>query len=240
MGGRKMLKLAIVEDELNQVALLKKYIEQFQEEEKQEIELTIYRDGDEILEDYKAQFDIILMDIQMKFVNGMSAAEEIRKMDTEVVIIFITNMSQYAIQGYKVDALDYVLKPVSYFAFSQRLKKAILKYERRNDKTITLQVKGGIRRVEVSSIYYIDVEGHKLVYHTTKGDFAVTGTMSQTEEALREEGFARGNKGYLINLKHVEAIVDYCAVVNGEKLVLSRPKRKEFMQAITTYWGEIR
>ena len=63
----------------------------------------------------------------MKFVDGMTAAEEIRKMDSEVVIIFITNMTQYAIRGYEVDALDYVLKPVSYFAFSQKLKRDVYK-----------------------------------------------------------------------------------------------------------------
>ncbi len=72
------------------------------------------------------------MDVEMKFMDGMSAAEEIRKMDTEVVIIFITNMAQYAIRGYAVDALDYVLKPVSYFAFSQRLNRAIGRMKKRD------------------------------------------------------------------------------------------------------------
>ena len=70
----------------------------------------------------------------MKFMDGMSAAEEIRKVDTEVVIIFITNMAQYAIRGYAVDALDYVLKPVSYFAFSQRLSRAIGRMKKTRDK----------------------------------------------------------------------------------------------------------
>ena len=71
--------------------------------------------------DYRAVYDIILMDIEMRFMDGMTAAEKIREHDSEVVIIFITNMPQYAIKGYRVDALDYVLKPVSYFAFSQRI-----------------------------------------------------------------------------------------------------------------------
>lgn len=88
-------------------------------------DITIYSDGDQIVNKYQSQYDIILMDVEMKFMDGMSAAEEIRKVDTEVIIIFITNMAQYAIRGYAVDALDYVLKPVSYFAFSQRLSRAI-------------------------------------------------------------------------------------------------------------------
>lgn len=80
---------------------------------------------------YKAVYDIILMDIEMKFMDGMMAAEEIRKVDTEVIIIFITNSPQYAIKGYAVDALDYVLKPVSYYAFSQRLGRAVERVARR-------------------------------------------------------------------------------------------------------------
>ena len=235
-----MLKLAIVEDENNQIALIQDYIRKFKAEEKQDIELTIYRDGDGIIADYKAQFDIVLMDIQMKFVDGMTAAEEIRKMDAEVIIIFMTNMSQYAIRGYEVDALDYMLKPISYFAFSQRLKKAILKSERRSDKMLTLQIKGGVQRLSISDIYYVDLDGHKLMFHTKKGDIAVTGKMSYAEELLQGEGFARGNKSYLINLKYVEAVIDSCAIVNNEKLVISRPKKKEFMQAIAKYWSEIR
>lgn len=71
-------------------------------------DITIYSDGDQIVNKYQSQYDIILMDVEMKFMDGMSAAEEIRKVDTEVVIIFITNMAQYAIRGYAVDALDYV------------------------------------------------------------------------------------------------------------------------------------
>lgn len=98
---------------------------QYEKENGEAFDITIYSDGDQIVNKYRSQYDIILMDVEMKFMDGMSAAEEIRKVDTEVVIIFITNMAQYAIRGYAVDALDYVLKPVSYFAFSQRLSRAI-------------------------------------------------------------------------------------------------------------------
>lgn len=98
---------------------------QYEKENGEAFDITIYSDGDQIVNKYRSQYDIILMDVEMKFMDGMSAAEEIRKVDTEVVIIFITNMAQYAIRGYAVDALDYVLKPVSYFAFSQRLNRAI-------------------------------------------------------------------------------------------------------------------
>ena len=61
----------------------------------------------------------------MQFMDGMTAAEKIRQMDQKVIIMFITNMIQYAVRGYEVDAMDYVVKPVEYFSFSQKLDKAI-------------------------------------------------------------------------------------------------------------------
>ena len=109
-----MIKIAIVEDEAMYAKQLEEFLHQYEAENHEAFDITIYSDGDQIVNKYKSQFDIILMDVEMKFMDGMSAAEEIRKMDSEVVIIFITNMAQYAIRGYAVDALDYVLKPVSY------------------------------------------------------------------------------------------------------------------------------
>ena len=175
----------------------------------------------------------------MKFMDGMSAAEEIRKVDTEVVIIFITNMAQYAIRGYAVDALDYVLKPVSYFAFSQRLNRAIGRMKKREQKVITVNIKGGAVRINIANIYYIESQGHTLVLHTILGDYESQGTMKEVEEKLADLNFCRGNKGYLINLQHVDGIQDGCAVVKGEPLLLSRSRKKEFMEALANYWGEV-
>lgn len=125
-----MIRVAIVEDEASYMKQFQKYLAQYAKESGEEFDIVTFTDGDEIAGGYKSVYDIILMDVQMRFMDGMSAAEEIRKVDPEVVIIFITNMSQYAIRGYAVDALDYVLKPVSYFAFSQRLDRAIARMKK--------------------------------------------------------------------------------------------------------------
>ena len=127
----EMIRIAIVEDEAAYAEQLEGFLHRYEEEKKEAFEITRFSDGDSIVHNYKAKYDIILMDIQMKFMDGMSAAGKIRKSDTEVIIIFITNMRQYAILGYAVDALDYVVKPISYFAFSERLGKAIERIHRR-------------------------------------------------------------------------------------------------------------
>lgn len=239
-GSAGMIRIAIVEDEDYYVDQLTGYLNEYQKNEKELFEITVYRDGDMITSAYKGQFDMILMDIQMKFVDGMTAAEEIRRMDSEVVIIFITNMTQYAIRGYEVDALDYILKPVTYFAFSQKLKRAVSRIRKRSSGYITLTVKGGIIRINVEDIYYVESAGHNLVYHTGNTIHMTSGTMKHAEETLGGYGFSRGNQCYLINLAHVEGIQDKCAVVKGEKLQISRLKMNAFMQDLTKYWGDLK
>jgi len=234
-----MIRIAIVEDDNNYKEQLIDFLHKFKQERGETISIETFSDGDEIVENYHAQYDIILMDVQMQFMDGMSAAEEIRKMDSEVVIIFITNLAQYAIKGYAVDALDYILKPISYFQFSQRLTRAIERMKRREAQFITLRIKGGIRRFQVSDIYYIESFGHQLIFYTKEGEFSSSGTMKDLEEELADFHFFRGNKGYLINLAHVEGMNENCAVVRGNELLISRPRRKAFMEALANYWGEV-
>ncbi|MDD2968826.1 MAG: LytTR family DNA-binding domain-containing protein [Lachnospiraceae bacterium] len=235
-----MLKIAIVEDEQSYVNQLKEYLDRFQKETDEIITVSIFHDGDEITSKYTARFDIILMDIQMKFVDGMTAAKEIRKMDSEVTIIFISNLAQYAIRGYEVDALDYIIKPVTYFAFSQKLSKAVARMQKRKNRFITVTVKGGVQRIDTSDIYYVESFGHNLIFHTKQQDYISGVTMKSAEELLANMNFSRGNKCYLINLEHVEGIQDNCAIINGEKLMLSRNKKVSFMQELTKYWGELK
>lgn len=233
-----MIRMAIVEDEAQYASQLREYVDRYSRQSGKVFEVTGYTDGDELVENFHAQFDIILMDVEMPFLDGMTAAEMIRKTDPQVVIIFITNMAQYAIRGYAVDAMDYVLKPVSYFAFSQRLERAVERMERRVAHYITIPVPGGAQKLAVSRIYYIESYGHKLIYHTADGDFTSAGTMGELEAQMEQYHFCRGNKGYLMNLAHVDGIRDGCALIQGEMLPLSRARKKAFLEALTDYVGE--
>ena len=232
-----MLKIAIVEDEESYISVLQEYLKKYEQDTGEDIEVTVYHDGDEIAAFYRAQFDVILMDIEMKFIDGMTAAEEIRKVDSTVSIIFITNAPQYAIRGYEVGALDYILKPVPYFTFSQKLGRAVEKLKKRERKWITVQVKGGVMRMELADIYYIESQGHDLIYHTKDGAPVAGSTMKSVEDMMTEMDFFRINKCYLVNLQHVEGVQDKYAVVHGERLLISRPRMKQFMQELTRYWG---
>lgn len=234
-----MIRVAVVEDEASYREQFRTYLEQYARESGEEFDIVMFTDGDEIAGGYKSVYDIILMDVQMTFLDGMSAAEEIRKVDPEVVIIFITNMSQYAIRGYAVDALDYVLKPVSYFAFSQRLDRAIARMKKRVARFIAISVKGGIQKINVNQIYYVESQGHNLVFHTDAEDLIASGTMKETEERLKDLHFCIASKGVLINLEHVDGIRDGCAVVGGSQLTISRSRKNSFMSSLTDYMSEV-
>ena len=235
-----MFRIAIVEDEDIYINQLTEYLKKYEETTGETFSITVYRDGDGITSTYKAQYDIILMDIQMKFLDGMAAAEEIRKMDAEVIIIFITNMTQYAIRGYQVDALDYILKPVNYFAFSQKLDKALDKARNRRSFYITVAVKGGLQKVDVANLTYVESQRHTLFFHVGKDILSSRGNMQELEQILEPHGFFRSNKGYLVNLKYVDTVQEGCCVIGQETLPIARARKKEFMETLTKYIGEMR
>ena len=232
-----MIKIAIVEDEAMYAKQLEEFLHQYEAENHEAFDITIYSDGDQIVNKYKSQFDIILMDVEMKFMDGMSAAEEIRKMDSEVVIIFITNMAQYAIHGYEVEAVDYVLKPLSYADFAMKVQKALRYIARNEDANVKLCTKDGMIHLAVSDIYYIEVRSHYLIYHTTREEYMVRGVMKETEEQFAKYHFARCSHGYLINLKYVQSVNGNIVTVAGEEIALSRSKKNDFMEAFARYIG---
>ncbi len=234
-----MIRIAIVEDDKNYAEVLKKYIVRYEEEAGQKFVVTVFEDGEDIALDYKAEYDIILMDVEMQFMDGMKAAEEIRKVDQEVVIIFITNMPQYAMKGYAVEALDYVLKPINYFAFSQRLNRALDRMDHRRKRYISINYKGGIQKLEVSSILYVEVQNHDLIYYTGNGTYVTRGTMREVEQELAEDGFFRCNKCYLVNLEHVSGCEKNYACVGSEKVQVSRARKKDLMDALNNYINEV-
>lgn len=233
-----MIHIAIVEDEDSYASQLTEYIRQYQDERGARIKVTRFTDGDEIVEHYTGEFDIILMDIQMRFMDGMTAAEEIRKVDSKVIIMFITNMTNYAIRGYEVDAMDYVLKPVTYFAFATKLDRAIKRIPQKAGHPVRINTADGVVRMDASNIYYIESDSHTLIYHTMNGEFQERARMNDAEAIYVPYGFFRSNKGYLVNLEYVDVVRDGCCVIGDAALPISRARRNDFMAALTTYMSE--
>lgn len=234
-----MIRIAVAEDERSYRDTLKEYLERYQKESGRGIEVTFYTDGDGLVEEYHMQYDIILMDIQMKFMDGMSAAREIRNKDPEVVIIFITNMDQYATKGYEVEAMDYVLKPVSYFMFSEKIERAVLRMQNRNAQYVLVDIKGGMKKVDLNQVCYLESQGHTLLFRTVTEVISGNGTMKEYEDKLQKYDFIRCNKGYLVNLKFVDGVSDGYVEINHEKLSIGRTRKNAFMEALTNYISKV-
>lgn len=233
-----MIRIAVVEDEVIYTRKLQEYIERYRQESGREIQTVFFTDGEDIVEDYKGNYDIILMDIQMRFMDGMTAAEKIRKLDGEVVIMFITNMIQYAIRGYAVDALDYVVKPVEYFAFCQKLEKAIGKIKKTDANFITISTREGVQKINSTDILYIEGQGHETLFRMKNRTVMTRETLKKMEKSMEQYGFFRCGKGYLVNMHHVDGVRGGDCVIGGEYVPVSRTKKKEFMEKLIQYMNE--
>lgn len=231
------MRIAIVEDESAVAEQLREYVERFCRENGQEADVTIFANGMLIAQDYRAVWDIILMDIEMPYLDGMSAAQRIRKVDSTVVLIFVTNMARFAIKGYEVDAMDFVLKPVKYAQFALKLKKAVHIVSERKQYYLMVSVDGLDRRVPINDILYIEVVNHRLYIHTMQDKFVSRGSLQEMEAQLSGLHFARNSNSYMVNLRNVTGLRKDSVLLPGYELPLSRSKRKEFLQALSDYMG---
>ena len=234
-----MYHIAIVEDEIDFSVQLQKYLQQYQEENGVEFTVSVFHDGAEIVKAYACEYDAIFLDIEMPQMNGMEAAERIREMDEDVVIMFITNMAQYALFGYSVGALDFVMKPINYYTFSMKLRRVLKRIQKKEKEqhTIVLNLADGIKKLDTKQIYYVEIQNRLLHYHTTEGEYILKGTLQSVEEMLEGYAFARCNHWYLVNLMHVTEVKNNIAVVGEFELEISRRNKNSFMQALTDYLG---
>lgn len=233
-----MLRIAIVEDDSHDLRRLEEALERFQRDNNEQLAVTVFRDGEEIAASYRAEYDIILMDIEMKQMNGMQAARRIREADEDVIILFITKVSGYALEGYKVDAMDYIIKPISYFSFSETMRKAVRRVKRNAQKAFIVISAGGARtRLDLDRLCYLEVQDHLLIYHTADGNYTASGTIAGAERELKEERFFRCNRCYIVNLDYVDSFEKGILTVHGDMISVSRSRKTEFMEAMNRRIG---
>ncbi|MBO4989983.1 MAG: response regulator transcription factor [Clostridia bacterium] len=236
-----MVNVAVVDDEIENVETIAKYIRYYEEEKggKEAFRILKYYDGKDLLKRFDKQIDIIFLDIEMQYVDGMSAARKIRKVNSDVVIIFVTKLAQMAIKGYEVEALDFIVKPVEYYAFELRFIKALNYLKKHEKKRIAIYPIGeGVRYVLSSDLYYIDVQGRHVTYHTKEGNFTENGHLNEVEQNL-SDSFRYCNRWCIVNLSFVTAVGDGTLTVAGEEISLSRGRRDEILSALlSTTRGE--
>ncbi|WP_304341514.1 LytR/AlgR family response regulator transcription factor [Metaclostridioides mangenotii] len=222
-----MIKIAICEDEKKQQELLKTYINQIFEELSIKYKLEIFNSGEELLENYLKDTDILLLDIQMGIINGMDTARKIRTLDEDVEIIFITSLIEYALEGYEVRAYRYLIKPVKYDDLKEYIINCIKEVDIKN-KYIMVKEQGSRIKIDIYEITYIEVQKENLTIHTLNQIYKIKGTISNIEKEINCSRFCRCHKSFLVNLEHVKSIKQYASILeNSEEVPVSRYRFKE-------------
>lgn len=234
-----MLHIAICDDEKDFVEHLTGLLLQYSRDTGREIKITAYFDGMELIEKYDTTIDLIFLDICMKMVNGLHAAERIRQMDENVGIIFLTTLTQYGLEGYKYQATNYIIKPLKYVRLKSEMDKFIRRRQKDETPSLVIANDTGKYKVSLKSIRYIETYNRNLMFHTENENIICYKSMKEVEKQLQDKSFVRCHTSYIVNLFYVKGIKKLdIELITGETIPVSQPKRKEFMERLADYWGD--
>lgn len=228
--------IAIVEDDRESAEILAKHIEKFGEEKGVNFAVSCYYNATMFEARERSDFDLIFFDIELPDGNGMEIVRKMRRCGNETLVIFVTDLAQYAIKGYEVRAFDFVVKPVSYYRFFLKFSAALERLKNDRDIYVWVKNKDGRFKLNALDILYVESNKHYITYYTTEGDISTLGTMGAVTEQLKEAPFALCNRCYFINLKRVVGIRQTTVLLDGGiELQISRNKRAEFIDALNDY-----
>ena len=236
-----MVKIVICEDEEYQQKLLKNYLKGIFNELSYEYELYIFNSGEELFDNYPESIDIFFLDIQMDKINGMDVAKKIRAIDNQrVEIIFITSLVEYIQEGYEVRAYRYLLKPIKFDDLKKHTISCIEELSKNRNNYIVVNGQNDIYKITISDITYIEIQRKEMIIHTISEDYNVKLSMNKIEKELKEYNFFRCHRSFLINLKYVNKIKQYIAILeNKEEIPISRYRFKEFKVILCDYLGDV-
>lgn len=231
------MRIALVEDEESSLRQALEFIRRFGQETGEKCVVDTFKNGLDFLSDYDPVYDLVLLDIKMPHMDGMSVAKKLRDMDGHVSLIFLTSMAQYALEGYAVSALDFAVKPVEYSAFAAKLKKALAHRRAHGESYLVLKLPAGMRRISSREVRYVEVMGHSLIFHLEKETLTVRGQLAKLEKELPAQNFVKCNSCYLVNLDHVTCFDQSTIFLGEDALSVSRRRKKEFLAQLTDYLG---
>ncbi len=241
-----MFNIAIVDDEPEAIKILENYLARFSKENGCEFHSASYKNPVAFLENSKQAYDLVFLDIEMPDMSGMDAARKFREYNVSSALIFVTNMAQYAIEGYSVNADDFIVKPISYYDFAMKLARVLNKLNRREVEKVTVNCDGMYKLLPLADVRYVEVHNHTLVYHAIDGVYETRGVLKRVESLLTSNDFVRCNNYCLVNLRYVAGVKDFTVFVSygrgtkeREEMDISHPRKKSFIKALGEYIGEM-
>ena len=248
-GGKTMVyKIAVVDDEAEVLKALTEMLDKYKEEApidgatKFEYVAQVYSDGEKFLSDSPANFDIVFLDINMPGLNGLQVAQRIRRCNRSAAIIFITHYAQYAVKGYEVNAVGFLVKPIDYTSFKRNLDKTLEVLSHSQSQKYSIKTKNGIQLLTVGDIVYVEVQLHSIIYRSLSGNKIVEhyshGTMRGVYADLCDHDFCRCGAAYIVNLRHITAVRNKEIHLHGDVVLpISRKFSKAFSDAFMRYIG---
>lgn len=239
MDKDQMLRIAIVDDASADASAVSEMVEDFCAEREIGLKVAHYASGDEFLKENK-NADVVFLDIDMPGTNGLEVAKAIRRNNAKIIIIFCTNLEQFAINGYEVNALGYLLKPVSRYWVDFVMKKVVSALSVGKRSVLVVKTATEQTIVNISDIVYVEVQAHNIFYTVLQGGKEVKiksrGSMREVEEKLSKKHFSRCSACYLINLRKVISIKKNTVYLTGDyALPVSRTFKQEFSESFMKY-----
>lgn len=235
-----MIRIAVVEDMARERSRMKDYVENYFSAKGIEAELLLYTDGKEFLDKYPDHLDILLLDIEMKELDGISTAHQIRSFDENVQILFVTRMIQYALEGYAVDAADFIVKPVRYPVFCTRMDRVLRKILINKPRYLTFRLGKEELSCQIQKITCIEALNKKTIIHLSdREELLCTEPLYQLEKRLEGEPFFRCHNAFLVNMNFIHKVSSSEVSAGNQTIPVSKYRKKEFFQALTNYRGRM-
>lgn len=240
------MKLAIIEDEQAHRELLTEYLEEWGKEQSVSLCIKAFSSAESFLFAWEEErdFDVLFVDIQMKAMNGMEMARQIRQQDSNIVIIFTTGITDYMEDGYEVEALHYLLKPISRKKLDQCMDRALRRSSR--ERFLLVQTREEMLKLSLERILYVEARGHGCVieYSSQTGETCLTETtesISELEQKLDGEEFVKCHRSYLCRTGSIHRI-DKTEIVldNGSRIPVSRRLYAQANQAFIRYFRRLK
>ena len=234
-----MINIGICEDELHYRVNIKDMLGDILSTYSINYKIYEFSSGEELLSNYPKDLDILIMDIQMKIINGMDTARKIREFDQNLEIIFMTSFSEFMQEGYEVKAYRYILKPISERKISRNILPCINEIMKKKNNYLTINVKNYVDRIKIDSIVYIETDRPNILIYTNDNKYTTKMSTSKIDKILREHGFFRCHNSYIVNLKLVESMNSNTLKIGEKYIPISKYRVKELKLALTNILGDI-
>lgn len=233
------MRIALCDDQDKEQLLLKEAIQKWGKVNKLHVHISCFCDAESFIFAWQDHsFDLVFLDIQMNKMSGIQLAEYIRQSDQQMIIVFVTNHRQYSLQGYDVNALNYLTKPLAYKKLLSVLEKAYNIWYSSKDLVIIACDKTGQRKLPVGDILYIGMHSHTAEIHTIDKTYALRITGAELISNLPNY-FVSCHRSYIVNLMNTDCVYkDSLLLSDGESLPISRNHSKQIKDTFIRLFKE--